>query len=209
MDRLSQLMNKYGSDKGPGHHNYTPLYYKLLKGLQDSPLVFLEIGIGGYIYPDKGGESLRAWEEFFPKAVIHGIDIYDKCSIEKGRIHTHICSQNHPVQLTNLIGTIGSPDIVLDDGSHVSADIIVSFETLFPLLKKGGLYIIEDLETSYWAEHYYGNDNIDDLTIITTMNYFKRLSDSLNDTFFSYQGPKFDIESIAFYKGFILITKNL
>lgn len=209
MDQLSQLMDKHGSDKGPKHHNYTPFYFKILKGLQNSPLVFLEIGIGGYNFKDRGGHSLRAWEEFFPKSHIHGIDIYDKSSIDKGRIHTHICSQNHPVQLTNLIGTIGSPDIIVDDGSHVNSDIILSFETLFPLLKKGGLYIIEDTETSYWTHNYGGSDNIDDLTVITTMNYFKRLSDSLNNIIFDYKGPLFDIESISFYKGFILITKNL
>lgn len=208
MDQLSLLLKQFDSDKGPQHHNYSPSYYKILKGLQNSPLVFLEIGIGGYNYPDRGGQSLKAWESFFPNSHIHGIDIYDKSALNKGRVHTHICSQTHEQQLVNLINVIGAPDIILDDGSHISADIIFSFEILFPLLKKGGMYIVEDTECSYWALNYFGNDNIDDLTVITSMNYFKRLSDSLNSHIFNYIGPKFDIESICFYKGFIVINKN-
>lgn len=207
MDQLSKLMDKYGSDKGPNHHNYSKSYYKILKGLQDSPLVFLEIGVGGYHYPDRGGGSLRAWEEFFPKAHIHGIDIHDKSPHNKGRVHTHICSQTHEIQLRNLIQSIGAPDIILDDGSHISSDIIFTFEHLFPKLKNGGLYIVEDTETSYWPEYFFGNPNIDDLTIKTSTNYFKRLSDSLNRAKFNYDGPIFNIESISFYTGFILITK--
>src|SRR5688572_24637704 len=112
MNPLSKLFDKYGSDKGPNHHNYSEeTYYEELKGLQNSPLVFLEIGIGGYEYSDRGGGSLKAWEEFFPKAHIHGIDIYDKSPLNKGRVHTHICSQTHEVQLTNLINVIGAPDV--------------------------------------------------------------------------------------------------
>ncbi len=207
MTELCRLMDKYGSDKGPNHHNYSKCYYTILKGLQNSPLVFLESGVGGYNFPDRGGGSLRAWEEFFPKAHIHGIDIYDKSPHNRGRVHTHIVDQTHEKQLSNLIDVIGAPDIILDDGSHISADVIFSFEVLFPRLKKGGLYIVEDLECSYWQEHFYGSDNIDDLTVITTMNYFKRLSDSLNREKFNYIGKVFVIESITFYKGFVAIKK--
>jgi len=201
-------MDKYGSDKGPNHHNYTKSYYKILKGLQNSPLVFLEIGVGGYDYPDRGGGSLKAWEEFFPNSHIHGIDKFDKSPLNKGRVHTHIVSQTHETELINLINVIGAPDIILDDGSHINQDIIFTFEILFPRLKSGGLYIVEDTETSYWKENYFGDTNIDDLTIVTSMNYFKRLADSLNSHIFNYIGPKFDIESICFYKGFIVIYKN-
>lgn len=148
------------------------------------------------------------WEEYFPHAHIHGIDIYDKSLFNKNRIHTHICSQTNKQELNNLIDVIGSPDVIIDDGSHISSDCIFSFEVLFPRVKSGGIYIVEDTETSYWKEHFYGDDNIDDLTIKTTLNYFKRLTDSLNDTKFNYSGPKFDIKTIGFYKGFVVIWKK-
>ena len=46
---------------------------------------------------------------------------------------------------------IGAPDIVLDDGSHIGRHQQASFECLFPLLAEGGLYVIEDLHSSYWG----------------------------------------------------------
>jgi len=208
MDLLSQLAMKHQTDKGPQHHNYTPRYFEILKGLKNSPLILLEIGVGGYHFPDRGGGSLRMWEEFFPKAHIHGIDIYDKSPLNKGRVHTHIVSQTHEQQLINLINVIGSPDVIIDDGSHISSDIIFAFEILFPRLKKGGIYIVEDTETSYWKDHFFGSTDIDNLHVETSMNYFKRLTDSLNSDKFDYSGPKFDIESINFYKGFLVINKT-
>lgn len=44
-------------------------------------------------------------------------------------------------------------DIIIDDGSHVSSDIIRTFALYFPKLKSGGTYIIEDLHASYWESH--------------------------------------------------------
>jgi hypothetical protein len=51
---------------------------------------------------------------------------------------------------------MGPPDIILDDGSLIAAHQTASFRTLFPLLKDGGLYIIEDLHTSYWDGCFEG-----------------------------------------------------
>jgi len=208
MDQLSKLFDKHGSDKGPSHHGYSKHYFEILKGLQNSPLIFLEIGVGGYHYPDRGGGSLKAWEEFFPHAHIHGIDIYQKTFLNKGRVHTHLVSQSDEQSLKNLIRTIGAPDVILDDGSHINFESIISFETLFPLLKKEGIYIVEDTECSYWELNYLGSDDIDNLKVKTVMNYFKRLTDGLNSHIFTYDGPKFDIAHIDFYKGFIVIYKN-
>jgi hypothetical protein len=67
-----------------------------------------------------------------------------------------IGSQDDPEFLVRTVASIGRPDIVLDDGSHVAEHQKASFETLFPLLKEGGLYVIEDTHTSYWTETYNG-----------------------------------------------------
>ncbi len=61
-----------------------------------------------------------------------------------------IGSQDDPAFLRSVIDEMGSPDIILDDGSHVSDHQKISFETLWPLLKVGGLYVIEDLHTAYF-----------------------------------------------------------
>lgn len=41
-------------------------------------------------------------------------------------------------------------DLVIDDASHLYEPTKVSFETLFPLLRPGGLYIIEDWAWWHW-----------------------------------------------------------
>ncbi len=46
----------------------------------------------------------------------------------------------------------GKFDLVIDDGSHLYAPTRASFETLFPLLPPGGLYIIEDWAWEHWPE---------------------------------------------------------
>jgi cephalosporin hydroxylase len=43
-------------------------------------------------------------------------------------------------------------DLVVDDASHMYEETKASFETLFPLLRPGGIYIIEDWAWAYWPE---------------------------------------------------------
>src|SRR5882757_9979464 len=59
--------------------------------------------------------------------------------------------------LRNVIKKIGNPDIIIDDGSHVNEHMIDTFKILFPLLKDGGVYVVEDTQTSYWPE--FGGDS--------------------------------------------------
>src|SRR5690606_41306911 len=61
--------------------------------------------------------------------------------------------------LALVINNIGEPDLIIDDGSHINEHVIESFNFLFPRLKSGGIYVIEDVQTSYWVD--YGGDNIE------------------------------------------------
>ena len=47
------------------------------------------------------------------------------------------------------------PDVVLDDGSHVMDDVNATFTFLYPLLKAGAIYMVEDMHTAY-SEPYGG-----------------------------------------------------
>lgn len=109
-----------------------------------SPRV-LEIGVF------KGG-SLKMWRDFFgPEATIFGIDIDERCaSLGMGIAEIRIGSQSDPSFLAEVVGEMGGIDIIIDDGSHKSKDVIASFLSLFPFLADGGIYIIEDLHASYW-----------------------------------------------------------
>jgi hypothetical protein len=95
------------------------------------------------------------WREYFgPKATLFGIDIApESCAtVEALRLdcHARIGSQADAHFLKSVVTEMGGVDIVIDDGSHIAEHQLASFRTLFPLLSKGGVYICEDLHTSYW-----------------------------------------------------------
>lgn len=76
---------------------------------------------------------------------------------------------------------IGGIDIIIDDGSHINEHVIKSFSILFPLLNMGGIYAIEDLQTSYWDESFGHWGGSQDLSAAhTSMNFLKSLTNGLN-----------------------------
>lgn len=169
---LNELAIKHNTDKADFCHNYCPIYQSLFDGIKETTNYLFEIGISE-------GASLRMWAEYFPKATIFGIDIEPFNPLHKGqldeRIKTFVAHQQKEEDLLNVIWQIGTPlDIVIDDGSHDQQHIIASLKTLYPFLKEGGLYIIEDVETpphfkqdlkefNYWiatAKSEIGNSNL-------------------------------------------------
>ena len=127
-ESLTQLATRFGTDKW-GSHYYTPHYERHFAPLRHLPINVLEIGIGGYEDPAKGGESLRMWEAFFPNARIYGIDLHDKRAHDGGRIRTFRGSQTDDAFLDSVKKDIGP----LHDGSHVNAHVIHTFLRLFSL----------------------------------------------------------------------------
>lgn len=109
------------------------------------PLRFLEIGVW------KGG-SLEIWREYFgPDAVIYGIDIDPECSAFDGECaNIRIGSQDDASFLREVVEEMGGIDIVLDDGSHIARHQRAAFDCLFPKVTDTGIYVVEDLHTSYW-----------------------------------------------------------
>jgi hypothetical protein len=126
--------------------HYFDIYHSHFVRFRDRPIFFLEIGV-------MDGGSLDMWRKYFgPSATIVGIDINAECAkrVEPPNI-VKIGSQDDPKFLQEIVQEFGPPDIVLDDGSHIGCHQRTSFDFLFPLLKAGGLYAIEDTHTSYWA----------------------------------------------------------
>lgn len=128
-------------------HHYLPLYEKYLSSWRGRPVRMLEIGV------HRGG-SLKLWRDFFgPEAVIFGIDINPDCASFDGQSgQVRIGSQDNPAFLRKVVAEMGGVDIVLDDGSHVSAHMRASLDALYPLLSDGGLYIVEDVHACYWTQ---------------------------------------------------------
>lgn len=163
---LDELAIKHKTDKSSLWHNYTPVYEKFLSEKRNDPIRLLEIGVSS-------ASSLKMWQDYFPNAYICGIDIDTNClNYLEGKMEVFIGSQTDKDFIANLSEQKGPFDIIIDDGSHKTDDIIVSFNTLFPLLKNNGFYIIEDLHTSY-IEKYKGE-------YLTSMEFLLNLANDIN-----------------------------
>jgi hypothetical protein len=134
-------------------HWYTRHYDRHFGALRDEPVKLLEIGIGGYANPDAGGGSLRMWKNYFPRGLVYGMDIYDKSPSQESRITTVIGSQDDAAFLRAFAEEHGPFDIVIDDGSHINEHVLFSFDVLFPYVRPGGWYAIEDTQTAYWPQY--------------------------------------------------------
>lgn len=174
---LNELSLHYGSDKWGGHW-YTPHYERHFGPLRDRRLRILEIGIGGYQAPDVGGASLRMWKRYFRRSIVIGLDYFDKSGIAEPRIQPVRGDQGDAEFLARLGTELGPFDIVIDDGSHISGDVIASFEVLFSHVRPGGLYVVEDLQTSYWSGWGGSSTRLADPN--TSVGYLKTLVDALH-----------------------------
>lgn len=148
---LCELALKHMTDKGGRHnlyngnftetcHEYTPVYSDLLSDRRLDVEDVLEIGVNG-------GCSLRMWREYFPRALIVGLDIEQGYLINEERIQCVLADQGSEVSLMTAMCALDFRkfDLIVDDGSHDVDHQICSARTLLPFLKPGGFYVIEDL----------------------------------------------------------------
>ena len=152
-NELERIAYSYGTDKCPQikvHH--TEWYFKEFKDRRDSVKKVFEMGVGGS--PDnlmanpgyRRGASLYMWRDFFPNAQIYGIDVLPQLVFKKDRIETFLCDQTDKKRLLEIFDKIGTDfDLVIDDASHRVLSQITSCLIIMPLLKKGAVYIIEDV----------------------------------------------------------------
>lgn len=147
---LTTLADAYGSDKGTIKHNYTSVYERLIEQYtfgQDKnnvELNILEIGIAC-------GASLRSWATYLPKSKITGIDIRETCKDTCDGVEniSTVIGDATSKMILGKLGTNSKYDFIIDDGSHISEHIYQSFNLLWPRVKDGGWYIIEDLSCTY------------------------------------------------------------
>ena len=170
--KLTDLMNRYGSDKGDltNHHNYTNYYSKIFFNKKEYVKNFLEIGLGtnNINVPSNMGikgtplASLRAWRDYFVNANIYGADIDKNILKDEERIKTFYVDQTNPETISALFEQIGLDkfDVILEDGLHEFNANICFFENAIDFLDDNGVYIIEDI--------YYKDK-------IKFINYFKNL----------------------------------
>ena len=177
---LDSLGLKYGTDKSSSFHSYTKIYEKYFEHLRSKPIKFLEIGFSH-------GASAHMWQDYFNNARLFFIDI-DPSAINFltyfKRTSLHFANQEDPAELNHFIEQVGNDfDIIIDDGGHTMNQQITSFKILFPHLKSGGIYVIEDLHTSYpYGPNYalaYGSGNPAQQTAV---EFLKTLIDCVKST---------------------------
>ncbi len=129
-------------------YQYFPAYEAHLARFRNRHVTVMEIGVG------QGG-SLQQWRRYLgPFAIIVGLDIYPPArQVEEEQIHVRNGNQADLGFLGAVIAEFGAPDVVIDDGSHLQHDVRKSFEFLYPLVAKNGVYLVEDLHAAYWVNH--------------------------------------------------------
>ena len=169
---LTQLCEKFKSDKCDGGHKFIEIYEDIFTQYRDLEIRFFEIGI-------LNGASHLMWREFFPNGEIFGIDIKDYSEQSTGTgIQTCVADQSNRADLQRCVGEFGgSFDVILDDGGHAMDHQQVSLAHLFKQLNKGGYYIIEDVHTSlpkYYPESDFKVNENETNTTLLMLEWYMR-----------------------------------
>jgi len=150
--------------------HYFDIYHRHFERFRGRPVVILEFGV------NQGG-SLQMWRHYFGrKATIYGVDIDPRCAQLGGRrIKVFIGDQEDREFLRSIADEIGPIDVLIEDGGHTMGQQIATFEELYPRMTADGVFLIEDVHTSYWPNYGGGYRKPG-----TFMEYAKGLADQLN-----------------------------
>jgi len=184
---LQQMYKVHQGKESDKWSLYLEEYDRLFSPIREHRISLLEIGV-------QNGGSLEIWSKYFHNAEkIVGCDIDEKCKclrFEDPRISVIIGDANTDTVQIEITAEPPPFNIIIDDGSHKSSDVIQSFFRYFPLLSKDGIYIAEDLHTSYWADYEGGLHNPH-----SAISFFKRLVDIVNYKHWRNGKPSIDILS--------------
>lgn len=179
LEELYAAPNGKVSDKWS---SYIYEYSRILDCYRNKPINLLEIGV-------QNGGSLEIWSNYFSnfKKLI-GCDINPECSklhYDDKRISVIVGDANSLITKSLITSLSPNFEIIIDDGSHTSSDIVKSFANYFPLLTDGGIFIAEDLHCSYWQEFDGGL-----FDPFSSISFFKRLADVINHDHWGISKPR-------------------
>lgn len=143
---LAKIPENATDKQNPDHafcgQNYLHHYESHFESLRDRPVNLLEIGVND-------GCSLRLWRDYFPKGQIHGLDINPKCVDHCAERIDVLWGDQGDSRVLEIVAMHGPFDIIIDDGSHYVPHILMAFSFLWPHVKPGGFYVMEDMRISY------------------------------------------------------------
>ncbi len=203
MNTLQQYFKKNTKRLIHKYDHYFEIYERHFQKYRNKPVVILEIGIF------QGG-SLQMWKNYFgSKAMIYGIDINPKCKeFEEKNVKIFIGSQSDRKFLRSIKQQIPKVDILIDDGGHFMKQQIVTFEEMYDHVKDDGIFLCEDLHTSYWLRYGGGHKRRG-----TFIEYSKNFVDSINAYHSEERSLKVDnftktTHSLHFYDSILVIEKS-
>jgi trans-aconitate methyltransferase len=144
METIQEIGTRCGTSKITAH-SYGPVFDQLIGHWRSLPISICEIGI-------HFGESLQMWLDAFPLAHVYGIDSGEFTRFTNPRMTTYVCS-THDHRLPHLFES-NSLDVIVDDASHEFDQQHKAFNDLWPALKPGGFYFIEDIRYPNYLESW-------------------------------------------------------
>ncbi|MFN3299527.1 MAG: class I SAM-dependent methyltransferase [Sediminibacterium sp.] len=184
--------------------HYFEIYDRYFRRYINKEVNVLEIGIY------RGG-SLEMWKNYFgDKAKIFGVDVDPSCkSYEEENISIFIGSQEDETFINSLKKQLPKLDIIIDDGGHHMKQQKTSFNLLYDHLKEDGIYLCEDVHTSYWEEFGGGYKNKNSF-----VEFSKAIVDSLNGWYSEEKGFGIDkyttsLKSVSFFDSIVVFEKGL
>lgn len=196
MRTLIEIAKDYDTQKG----KYLELYERYFAHLRGKLIDVLEIGVAA-------GGSLRMWDDYFGRARIWGIDNNPACAkLGAPGIGILIGSQADP----RFLAALGEYNVIIDDGGHNMYEQMTTLTCLWPHVRSGGMYVIEDLHTSYWPGFGGGRAGC------TTMEMLKGWIDGLNHEAITHKRagqyrnsntPDRGLRAMHFHESFCLLEK--
>lgn len=172
LEGLRAVVESHSSKLVHKWDGYLMHYERNLAEFRDRPIRLLEIGV-------QNGGSAEIWANYFPNAeVIVGVDIEPSCGrliYDDPRIKIIVADATSPSSEAQILNASREYDVIIDDGSHRSGDIIKTFCMLFSKLRHGGVYVIEDLHASYWMDYDGGLFDPS-----SSISFLKGLADIIN-----------------------------
>lgn len=204
MKTLREIFDQHDKRLIHKWNHYIEIYDQYFSKYRNTNVTVLEIGLS------QGG-SIDMWKEYFGSGLnMYGVDINpDNKSFEEPNIKVFIGSQSDKTFLSNLKTKIPKVDILIDDGGHTMEQQIYTFEVLFEHVKPGGIYLCEDVQTSYLKNFFgkYKGKN-------TFIEYSKGFIDQLH-AWFSEDKNNFKIDpltktikAIHYYTNMVFIEKE-
>lgn len=204
----NKVLYDYGARRNTDKtlHGYLDKYEFFLKKFRDENFTFIELGVGK-------GSSLMMWHDYFRKAKIIGVDKNKKClKLQKERISIEILDLGNINSYKILLKY--SPLIILDDASHLWEHQLLSFFELFKILPSGGIYIMENIQTSFepYKEQYRNNISISPYEVLYKISEAVVSDNSpdrnLPDYSIYINALSKSIDMISFIKGSCIIIKK-